>query len=209
MISVHVFSAQWSSYTLHFECSWCLQQSGGEKRLYLHGIKGQVTGDLKLLHEHLLFDVVDADKLGLASSQNWLPIRRVAQRCKRPLFKSEYRWWGMNLNWNKWRGAPPVLTCCTHLPLADCLAVILSVSLRPVSRSWRPATEPVCVALWGFQKQISPLRVATANSWPSGRYVTAKAGNKSVKIYQIFSFQLKLFIDEIQGWINVLVQTAI
>lgn len=57
----------------------------------------------------------------------------------------------------------------THLPLADCLAVILSVSLRPISRSWRPDTEPVCVAVCGFQKEISPFRVATANSWPSGR----------------------------------------
>lgn len=69
----------------------------------------------------------------------------------------------------------PTAEAPTHLPLADCLAVILSVSLRPVSRSWRPATEPVCTAVWGFQKEISPFRVATANSWPSGRYVTHRA----------------------------------
>lgn len=57
----------------------------------------------------------------------------------------------------------------THLPLASCLAVTLSVSLRPTSRSWRPEMEPVCVAVLGFQNMISPFRVATANSCPSGR----------------------------------------
>lgn len=66
----------------------------------------------------------------------------------------------------------------THFPLADCLAVILSVSLRPVSRSWRPVMDPVCAAVWGFQKEISPFRVATANSWPSGRYVTHRPDEK-------------------------------
>lgn len=53
-------------------------------RPYLHGIEGQVARDLKLLHEHLLLDVVDADKLGLASCQNRLPVRRVAQRREGP-----------------------------------------------------------------------------------------------------------------------------
>lgn len=34
----------------------------------LHGVKGQVARDLKLLQEHLFLDVVDADKLGLATT---------------------------------------------------------------------------------------------------------------------------------------------
>lgn len=51
---------------------------------YLHGIEGQVAGDLKLLHEHLLLDVVDADKLGLTSCQDRLPVRGVTQRCEGP-----------------------------------------------------------------------------------------------------------------------------
>lgn len=46
---------------------------------YLHGVERQVTGDLKLLHEHLLLHVVDADELGLSSRQHRLPVRRVAQ----------------------------------------------------------------------------------------------------------------------------------
>lgn len=51
---------------------------------HLHGIKRQVAGDFKLLHEQLLLDVVNADKLGRTSSQDCLPIGRVTQRCKRP-----------------------------------------------------------------------------------------------------------------------------
>lgn len=61
-------------------------------------------------------------------------------------------------------GPKEMSSALTHFPLADCLAVILSVSLRPVSRSWRPDTEPVCVAVCGFQKETSPFRVATASS---------------------------------------------
>lgn len=34
--------------------------------VYLHGIEGQVAGDLKLLHQDLLLDIVDADKFRLA-----------------------------------------------------------------------------------------------------------------------------------------------
>lgn len=51
---------------------------------YLHAIEGQVAGDLKLLREHLLLDVVDADEFGLSSCQDRLPVRRVAQRCEGP-----------------------------------------------------------------------------------------------------------------------------
>lgn len=123
---------------------------------YLHGVKGQVAGDLKLLHEHLLLDVVDADELGLTSRQDRLAVRRVTQRREGP-----GRTTGMKHNLD--RSIDQRTAARTHLPFADCLAVILSVSLRPVSRSWRAATEPVCVAVWGFQKEISPFRVATAS----------------------------------------------
>lgn len=50
----------------------------------LHSIEGQVGGDLKLLHQHLFLDVVDADELGLTSGQDRLTVGRVAQRCERP-----------------------------------------------------------------------------------------------------------------------------
>lgn len=50
----------------------------------LHSIEGQVGGDLKLLHQQLLSDVVDADKLRQTSSQDGFSVSRVAQRRKRP-----------------------------------------------------------------------------------------------------------------------------
>lgn len=39
---------------------------GGMEKMrgsYLHGVKGQVAGDLKFLYQHLLLYVVDAHKL--------------------------------------------------------------------------------------------------------------------------------------------------
>lgn len=51
---------------------------------YLHSVKGQVAGDLKLLYQHLLPYVVDTHKPGLTSSQERLPIRGVAQRGEGP-----------------------------------------------------------------------------------------------------------------------------
>lgn len=131
-------------------------------RIYLHSIEGQVAGDFKLLHQHLLFHIVDAHKLGLSSCQNRLTICRVAQTCKGPdewiNKKNESK------GREKEREREKEKEVFTHFPLAECLAVILSVSLRPIARSWRPATEPVCVAESGFQKVISPFKVATANS---------------------------------------------
>lgn len=53
-------------------------------RPHLHGVEGQVAGDLELLHEHLLLDVVNADELGLASCQDGLPVGRVTQRREGP-----------------------------------------------------------------------------------------------------------------------------
>jgi len=75
-------------------------------KLYLHGIERQVAGDLELLHEHLLLDVVDADKLRLASCQNRLPVRRVAQRSERSYSRKkqpeQIRHNDRN-KWNCWR----------------------------------------------------------------------------------------------------------
>lgn len=70
------------------------------------------------------------------------------------------------------------MPCRTHLPLAECLAVILSSSFLPVLRSCLPSMEPVCTALSGSQKVICEFSVATASSAPSGRKVTARAREK-------------------------------
>lgn len=51
---------------------------------HLHGVEGEVAGDLELLEEDLLPYAVDADKLGLAPCQERLPIRRIAQGVKGP-----------------------------------------------------------------------------------------------------------------------------
>lgn len=64
--------------------SSCVALTELKARPYLHGIEGQVAWDLKLLHEHLLLDVVDADKLRLASCQDGLPVCWVTQRRKGP-----------------------------------------------------------------------------------------------------------------------------
>lgn len=68
----------------------------------------------------------------------------------------------------------------THFPLAECLAVILSSSFRPVLRSCLPSMEPVCTAFSGSQKVICAFSVATASSAPSGRKVTARAKKRRV-----------------------------
>lgn len=57
---------------------------GGDESTDLHGIKRQVGGDLKLLNQQLLSDVVDADKPGQAPSQDGLAVSRVTQRRERP-----------------------------------------------------------------------------------------------------------------------------
>lgn len=46
---------------------------------HLHGVQGEVAGDLELLPEDLLLDVIDAHELGHASRQDALAVRRVAQ----------------------------------------------------------------------------------------------------------------------------------
>lgn len=68
----------------------------------------------------------------------------------------------------------------THFPLAECLAVILSSSFLPVLRSCLPSMQPVCTAFSGSQKVIWEFRVATASSAPSGRKVTARAGERGI-----------------------------
>lgn len=62
----------------------------------------------------------------------------------------------------------------TYLPLAACLAVILSSSFLPICRSCLPSMEPVCTAFSGSQNVIWPFNAATASSLPSGRKATTR-----------------------------------
>ena len=91
----------------------------------------------------------------------------------------------LNLHLLHWHqpGSPQALghtPLGTHFPLAECLAVILSSSFRPVLRSCLPSMEPVCTAFSGSQKVICEFSVATASSAPSGRKVTARAKKRRV-----------------------------
>lgn len=62
----------------------------------------------------------------------------------------------------------------TYLPLAACLAVILSSSFLPIWRSCLPSMEPVCTAFSWSQNVIWPFKAATASSLPSGRKATTR-----------------------------------
>lgn len=70
----------------------------------------------------------------------------------------------------------PLVTAapCTYLPLAACLAVILSSSFLPIWRSCLPSMEPVCTAFSWSQNVIWPFKAATASSLPSGRKATTR-----------------------------------
>lgn len=74
-----------------------------------------------------------------------------------------------------WPSPTPAERAATYLPLAECLAVILSSSFLPDFRSCLPSMEPTCTAFSGSQKVICEFSVATASSAPSGRKVTARA----------------------------------
>lgn len=50
----------------------------------LHGVQGEVAGNLKLLPEDLLLDVINADELGHPPRQDALAVRRVAQSGEGP-----------------------------------------------------------------------------------------------------------------------------
>lgn len=64
----------------------CAEGRGGRaaSRPHLHGVQRQVAGNLKLLPEDLLLDVIDAHELGHPSCQDALAVRRVAQRREGP-----------------------------------------------------------------------------------------------------------------------------
>ena len=51
---------------------------------HLHGVQGEVAGDLELLPEDLLLDVIDAHELGHPSREDALAVRRVAQSSEGP-----------------------------------------------------------------------------------------------------------------------------
>lgn len=67
-----------------------LKAHGAKTPAYLHGIQRQVAGKLKPLHQDLFPDVIKAHKLGHASCQNVLPIRRVAQGSESPGRKTQF-----------------------------------------------------------------------------------------------------------------------
>lgn len=90
---------------------------------------------------------------------------------------------------NKWKNNSevtqhPLVTAapCTYLPLAACLAVILSSSFLPIWRSCLPSMEPVCTAFSWSQNVIWPFKAATASSLPSGRKATTRTAKNLVTI---------------------------
>lgn len=82
----------------------------------------------------------------------------------------------------------PLVTAApwTYLPLAACLAVILSSSFLPICRSCLPSMEPVCTALSWSQNVIWPFKAATASSLPSGRKATTRTAKNFVTVKNAF-----------------------